>query len=83
MDGNDVFETEECDLGTRNVAFTGDAATLAGIADHSACTDKCKVTDKSKWRCTKSETSPGSGVWESSCEWLCGNRKVDIDEDEG
>ena len=37
--------------------------------------------DKSKWRCTKADV--GGGVWETTCEWLCGNQKVDIEEDDG
>ena len=51
--------------------------------DNYACTSECKVSDKSKWRCTKEYDVNGDGTWTSVCEWLCGNQKVDIKEDDG
>ena len=50
-------------------------------SDEYACTADCKVVDKSKWRCIKE--SDGNGGYTSKCEWLCGNQKVDIEEDDG
>ena len=70
----DTPEIEECDLGALNIG-------TSGTSDDYACTADCKVTDKSKWRCTK--VSDGAGRWTSVCEWLCGNQKVDIQEDDG
>lgn len=91
--GVDVMETEECDLGLASAhspspdSLKGNTAT--GNALH-ACTDQCKITDKSKWRCTwvnTGETRVDKGVttvkFSSQCTYLCGNQQVDIEEDDG
>ena len=67
-DGNPEYDTEECDLGSYNTD---------GDPDNHACTTSCKVSDKSKWKCTWAEDSAGSDNYVSTCEWLCGNKKVD------
>ena len=74
---SDTAEVEECDMGTS----LNKADTLG--SDLYACTSDCKVSDKSKWRCTKEYDVNGDGTWTSKCEWLCGNQKVDIEEDDG
>ena len=48
-----------------------------------ACTSTCQVSDKNKWRCKWVEEVAGNGKYISDCEWLCGNQKVNVDEDEG
>ena len=73
---SDTAEVEECDMGT--ALNLGDSD-----PDNHACTSECKVSDKSKWRCTKEYDVNGDGTWTSVCEWLCGNQKVDIEEDDG
>lgn len=74
--GADVMETEQCDLGeTLNALGDSDP-------DNHACTSTCQVSDKNRWRCTWTEVG-STDVWESYCEYLRGNQKVDIEEWDG